>query len=95
MDGQYLGVYLILEPVTEGASRLRISELGLLSGATGYIGARERVGTSGCPISTLGLERGFTVNELGIRFLRREDMTQAQLDFMDHHMEDLYSVCIN
>lgn len=46
VDGRYLGVYLILEPVTEGASRLRISELGLLSGATGYIGARERIGTS-------------------------------------------------
>ena len=34
VDGKYQGVYLAVEPVTNGESRLRLAEFGLLSGET-------------------------------------------------------------
>ena len=45
VDGEYQGVYLAVEPVTNGESRLRLSEFGLLSGETAYIVNRDRIDT--------------------------------------------------
>ena len=42
VDGEYQGVYLAVEPVTNGESRLRLSKFGLLSGETAYIVSRDR-----------------------------------------------------
>ena len=45
VDGEYQGVYLAVEPVTNGESRLRLSEFGLLSGETAYVVNRDRIDT--------------------------------------------------
>ncbi|MDY4116893.1 MAG: CotH kinase family protein, partial [Blautia sp.] len=45
VDGEYQGVYLAVEPVTNGESRLRLSEFSLLSGETAYIVSRDRSDT--------------------------------------------------
>ena len=42
VDGEYHGVYLAIEPVTNGDSRLRLSKFGLVSGKTPYLVERNR-----------------------------------------------------
>lgn len=37
VNGKYQGVYLVVEPVTNGESRLNLSEIGLSTGETAYV----------------------------------------------------------
>ena len=60
VDGEYQGVYLAVEPVTNGESRLRLSEFGLLSGETAYILNRDRIETGSEEIETWGKTTGYT-----------------------------------
>ena len=57
VDGEYQGVYLAVEPVTNGESRLRLAEFGLLSGETAYIVNRDRIDTGSEEIDTWGTEK--------------------------------------
>lgn len=95
VDGRYQGVYLALEPVTNGADRLRLSKFGLLSGATSYIVARDRVGTDDNVILTYAQQNGFAGNDLSIRYPASKNLTQAQADWIERDVskfeEALYS----
>ena len=68
VDGEYQGVYLAVEPVTNGESRLRLAEFGLLSGETAYIVNRDRIDTGSEEIDTWGKTNGYTYNALYIRY---------------------------
>ena len=78
VDGEYQGIYLAVEPVTNGESRLRLSTFGLMSGQTAYIVKRDRVGTEDNAIETWGQTHGKTVNELSIEYPTNSDITQKQ-----------------
>lgn len=54
LDGNYKGVYLAVEPVTNGESRLRLCKFGLLSGQTAYIISRERTDSQDDPLDNYG-----------------------------------------
>ena len=69
VDGEYQGVYLAVEPVTNGESRLRLAEFGLLSGETAYVVNRDRIDTGTEEIETWGKTKGYTYNALYIRYL--------------------------
>ena len=66
VNGSYQGVYLAVEPVTDGPTRLNLSEFGLLSGATPYIVKRDRVGTEKNVLTTYGELNGYTSQELSV-----------------------------
>lgn len=53
-----IGVYLAVEPVTNGESRLRLAEFGLLSGETAYVVNRDRIDTGTEEIETWGKTKG-------------------------------------
>lgn len=78
LNGEYQGVYLALEPITNGESRLRLGEFGLLYGATAYVVKRDRVGTEEGALESYGKLSGRTSNDLYIEYPSKTDLTEAQ-----------------
>lgn len=95
VDGRYQGIYLAVEPVTNGESRLRLSTFGLMSGQTAYILKRDRVGTETDVIKTWGQMHGKTINELSIEYPTSSNITQKQKQWITKDIsafeERLYS----
>ena len=86
-DGVYQGVYLAVEPVTNGESRLRLSEFGLLSGETPYIVCRDRIGTEERELDSYGKMAGYTYNALYLEYPAAKNVTQRQLDYVEKDLE--------
>ncbi|NLA76167.1 MAG: spore coat protein CotH, partial [Deltaproteobacteria bacterium] len=84
LDGEYQGVYLMVEPVTNDEGRLNLARFGLISGQTAYIVRRERPGTEDNPISTYGSQNGYTSHELSIGFPTRRFLTERQRRWIEN-----------
>ena len=82
-DGKYRGVYLAVEPVTNGESRLRLSEFSLLSGQTAYIVNRDRIGTESTELETYGKINGYTNNALYYSYPSEKKITRQQLAYIE------------
>lgn len=82
-DGVYRGVYLAVEPVTNGEARLRLSEFGLLSGHTAYITYRDRIGSGNVALNTYGKQYGYSHNELYLSYPSEKDLTKSRLRFVE------------
>jgi hypothetical protein len=78
LDGNYKGVYLAVEPVTNGESRLRLCKFGLLSGQTAYIISRERTDSQDDPLDNYGTLYGKTNNQVFIDYPSRKDLTDTE-----------------
>ncbi len=78
VDGQYQGVYLAVEPVTNGDTRLRLSKFGLLSGEAAYIVSRDRVNTDTKPLENFGKTAGYTSNDLYVQYPGKNSLTDAE-----------------
>ncbi len=78
VDGAYQGIYLAVEPVTNGASRLNLYEFGLITGETAYLLKRDRTGTEEHVIESYGTVAGKTDNELSIAYPAASKLTSAQ-----------------
>ena len=83
VNGEYQGIYLAVEPVTNGAARLDLYEFGLLSGETAYLLRRERVGTEENAISSYGTVMGKTDNELSISYPTKSKLSNAQVKWIE------------
>ena len=88
VDGEYQGVYLAVEPVTNGESRLRLSEFGLLSGETAYIVNRDRIDTGAEEIETWGKTEGYTYNALYIRYPSENKITEKQKEYIKNDISE-------
>lgn len=82
LDGKYQGVYLAVEPVTNGESRLRLSKFGLLSGETPYLVKRDRIGTEPDPLLVYGKTEGKTNNDLFVSYPVSFRLTKAQREWI-------------
>lgn len=83
VDGKYQGVYLAVEPVTIGESRLHLSEFGLLSGETAYIVSRDRIGTEENPLDVYGKVAGKTNNDLFVKYPSTRKITKEQKQWIE------------
>lgn len=83
LDGRYQGVYVATEPVTNGVSRLNLTEFGLLSGETSYIVKRDRVGTEDVPLKTYGKTEGKTTGDLYVSYPSAVNLTKAQKKWIE------------
>lgn len=92
LDGAYQGVYLAVEPVTNGASRLRLSEFGLLSGETAYVVNRDRIDTESEEIETWGKTEGYTYNALHIRYPSKNKITEKQKAYIQKDISEFEQV---
>lgn len=81
-DGNYRGVYLAVEPVTNGESRLRLSEFGLLSGETAYIVNRDRIDPGTADLETYGKLYGYTHNALYLSYPSEKNATEKQKEYI-------------
>ncbi len=81
-NGQYKGVYLALEPVSQGVGRLELSEYALLSGNTAYIVGRDREGTDIKPLQNYGKTAGYTSNDLYIEYPGAKNITDIEYDWI-------------
>lgn len=92
VDGEYQGVYLAVEPVTNGESRLRLSEFGLLSGETAYIVNRDRIDTGAEEIETWGKTESYTYNALYIRYPSENKITEKQKEYIKNDISEFEQV---
>ena len=92
VDGEYQGVYLAVEPVTNGESRLRLAEFGLLSGETSYIVNRDRIDTGSEEIDTWGKTNGYTYNALYIRYPSKNKITEKQKAYIQKDVSEFEQV---
>lgn len=88
VDGEYQGVYLAVEPVTNGESRLRLAEFGLLSGETAYVVNRDRIDTGTGEIETWGKTEGYTYNDLYIRYPSKNKITEKQKVYIKNDISE-------
>lgn len=95
VNGEYQGVYLAVEPITNGDSRLGLSTIGLASGQTAYVVKRDRVGTEETAFQSWGTVNGKTVNELSIQYPSAKRITpqnkQWIIDDIGKFEKGLYS----
>lgn len=92
VDGEYQGVYLAVEPVTNGESRLRLAEFGLLSGETAYVVNRDRIDTGTEEIETWGKTKGHTYNALYIRYPSKNKITKKQKEYIKNDISEFEQV---
>lgn len=82
VNGEYLGVYLAVEPVTNGESRLRLADFGLSSGETAYIVKRDRVDSEERALHVYGYYAGKTSNSLYIDYPTKNNLTEKQREWI-------------
>ena len=92
VDGEYQGVYLAVEPVTNGESRLRLSEFSLLSGETAYIVSRDRSDTESEELETWGKTAGYTNNSLYIGYPSKNKVTEKQKEYIQKDISEFEQV---
>ena len=92
IDGEYQGVYLAVEPVTNGESRLRLCEFGLASGETAYIVKRDRVESEDNPLNVYGYYAGKTSNSLYIDYPTRSNLTNKQREWITKDIDTFEKV---
>lgn len=83
LNGRYQGVYVATEPVTNGVSRLNLTEFGLLSGETSYIVKRDRIGTEEVSLETYGKTEGKTTGDLYVSYPSAAKLTGAQKKWIE------------
>lgn len=92
VDGEYQGVYLAVEPVTNGESRLRLSEFGLLSGENAYVVSRDRNNTESEELKTWGKTAGYTNNSLYIGYPSKNKITEKQKAYIQKDISEFEQV---
>lgn len=88
LNGEYQGVYLATEPITNGTGRLRLSKFGLLSGNTAFIVKRDRVGSEPIALENYGTVTGKTVNELYLDYPVADKVTSKEISWITKRISD-------
>jgi hypothetical protein len=92
IDGEYQGLYLMIEPVTNEESRLNLTEFSLLSGQTAYVVKRDRSNTEENVIKSYGEEQGKTSYQLSISFPTPRRLTKAQYRWIENDFREFEQV---
>lgn len=83
LDGEYKGVYIMLETVKADKNRVNLSFVNENVAGTDYIVARERVGDTSYPLNNFGTYSGKTQNELGVVYPGiRSGRTEEHLEYV-------------
>ena len=89
LNGRYQGVYLAVEPVTVGQSRLDLSRYSLMSGETAWLVKRDRIGTEEKPIRSYGEVNGKVQNSLYIDYPSKKKITDIQRGWIEQDISRL------
>lgn len=95
VDGAYQGVYLAIEPISNGETRLNLTRFSMISGETAYIVGRERIDTNPLEIETYGYYAGETSFKLHIAYPSPKKILDRQIAYIlkdiNRFEEALYS----
>lgn len=92
VDHEYQGVYLAVEPISNGNQRIKLEPFGLLSGETPYIIRRDRVGTNLNVLRTYGEVYGHTSNELSVLYPGNNSLTPKQYAWIENDISQFEEV---
>ena len=83
LDGEYMGIYLMLETVKVDENRVDLTRLNENNVITSYMLNRERVGDTAYPLDNFGTYAGKTYNELGVVYPGvRSGRTEEHMEFV-------------
>lgn len=82
IDGEYQGLYLLIEPITNEVGRLNLTDFSLISGACSYVIKMDRVGEEETPIETYGITSGNVRNETSISYPSPANITNLQYEYI-------------
>lgn len=82
LDGEYQGLYLMIEAVKVGPNRVNVSRPVNGQAGTGYLLARERIHDTNQPLNDFGTYSHKTYNELGIAFPNERIITEANKEYI-------------
>lgn len=84
LNGEYQGLYLMIESVKEGKNRVNVGdEVALKSGQTGYLVVRERDGQTPTRLDNFGTYTYITQNELGVKYPNPALITPQQANYIE------------
>lgn len=84
LNGEYQGLYLMIESVKAGKNRVVLEEqTGFKRGQTSYLVVRERVGQTPTKLDNFGSYTYITNNELGVKFPRPALITPQELNYIE------------
>lgn len=84
LDGKYEGLYLMIEPVTNGKGRLNLADFGLVSGQTAYVLERCNDIREEYILDTYGTQNGKTNYQLAVRFPTPQHLTKTQFQWIEN-----------
>lgn len=82
LDGEYQGVYLMIEAPKVSKSRVNLKGVSSLTGETAYMIQRQLAGNEDNPINTYGTYSGKTYNQISIRYPSQEKLTEKQKEWI-------------
>jgi len=88
MDGEYQGLYLIIEPVTNDIGRLNMSDYSLVSGRCSYTAKFDRFGEEENALQTFGMTNGYTSNEISIGYPTAANLTSPQKEYITNDINE-------
>lgn len=95
LDGEYQGVYVMIESVKNDVDRLNLTGFGLVSGRTSYVLQRNRDNSEQNVIDTYGSLNGYTSYPLSIAYPNPKNLTDDQKTYITNDIsqfeEALYS----
>lgn len=95
VDGAYQGLYLAIEPISNGPARLNLTEFSMVTGETAYIVGRERSAAYPIEIETYGYYAGKTSYKLHIAYPGKRKLLDRQQAYIvqdiNRFEEALYS----
>lgn len=92
IDGEYQGIYLAVEAITNEANRMNLTQFGLLSGQTSYIIHREKSGIEPDPLETYGNTMGYTQHEVSVLYPGSTKITDEQREWITKDLEEFEKV---
>jgi len=88
LDGEYQGLYIIIEPVTNDIGRLGMSDYSLVSGRCSYIAKFDRIGEEENSLQTFGMTSGYTSNEISISYPTVGNLTSPQKEYIANDINE-------
>ena len=92
VNGQYRGVYLVTEPVSNGTGRLRLSKFGLLNGETAYIVSRDRDASDTDPLQNYGTVNKRTYYSLYVEYPGKANITDSEYAWIENDISEFEEV---
>jgi len=92
INGEYQGLYLMIESIKIGENRLNSKNFSLLDGETPYLLQRERPESEQIVINNYGTYTGKTAHELSIHYPKEKNIIESQKEWIRRDISEFERV---